>query len=180
MSLVTYHELVGLVEQGVLTNVRPELINGSSIDVELGPWVWVEQPRGGVVDLANKQVPAMSKHSLVDHPYALAPGEFVLAQTRQVFNMPDDLSAEFRLKSSTARAGLEQSLAVWCDPCWHGSVLTLELRNNLQHHRLLLKSGMKIGQVIFHRGTPVPHDQSYAARGQYNNDTEAQPSKGVR
>lgn len=104
----------------------------------------------------------------------------MLAETVEVFNIPNYLAAEFRLKSSLARSGLDQSLAVWCDPGWHGSVLTLELKNVSQYHTLAFVAGMKIGQMVFFKGEPVPSDASYAVRGQYNNDKEVTQSKGVK
>jgi deoxycytidine triphosphate deaminase len=39
---------------------------------------------------------------------------------------------------------------------------------------------MKIGQMVFFRCAPVPDHASYAAKGQYNGDTGAVGSKGVR
>jgi dCTP deaminase len=183
MSLLTYNELVEAANHDVIECVDLDHINGASIDVRLGRYVWVEMdaPRGnGIVRLADKEAPGMRLLDLHEGPLLLAPGEFCLAQTMEVFNLPSDIAAEFRLKSSAARAGLDQALAVWCDPGWHGSVLTLELRNNLRHHRLELSVGMKIGQIVLHRGEPVPDAASYATRGQYNGDLSAQPSRGVR
>ncbi|MGQ9815605.1 MAG: dCTP deaminase, partial [Candidatus Roseilinea sp.] len=133
-----------------------------------------------LVWLARKQGPRLLKHNLMDEPLYLKPGAFALAQTREVFNLPDYIACEFRLKSSGARAGLDQALAVWIDPGFNGSVLTLELRNNLQDHTLVLEYGMPIGQLIFWKGDPVPAEKSYRTIGQYNGDKEAQPSKGVR
>lgn len=66
-----------------------------------------------------------------------------------------------------------------CDPGWFGSVLTLELSNSLRYHSLRLRPGMKIGQMIFLRGAPVPDFASYAVRGKYNRDSQAQQSKGL-
>lgn len=110
----------------------------------------------------------------------LQPGEFILAQTVEEFYLPNNIAAEFRLKSSVARAGLDQALAVWCDPGWNGSVLTVELRNNTRYHVLVLEAGMKIGQVVFFKGEPVPDEASYAVRGQYNNDKSVTANKGVK
>ena len=178
--LITHNGLLKLLEQGVMTDVPLSRVNSASIDVTLGAMVWSEDPRGGIIKLAHKGCPALCAHDISRSGYQLMPGEFILAQTQERFFMPDDLAAEFRLKSSGARAGLEQSLAVWADPGWNGSVLTLELRNNLQHHTLLLEVNMPIGQMVFWRGEPVPREASYGVRGQYNNDTSATPSKGIR
>jgi len=65
-----------------------------------------------------------------------------------------------------------------CDPGWHNSTLTMELRNNLGYTRLLLTPGMRIGQLVFWRGDPVPGVASYRTRGRYNNQSGAQGSKG--
>ena len=178
--LMTYPQLIAVAEEGVILGGPPGNINGASIDVTLGRYIWTEDPRGGTVDLSAKDGPAMTRHDLVEHPYLMRPGEFVLAQTHETFNLPNTIAAEFKLKSSTARAGLQHALAGWADPGWHGSVLTLELTNSLTHHRIALKMGVKIGQMVFYQGDPVPDDASYATRGRYNGDQHAQPSRGVR
>ena len=182
--LQTYTELCEIVDSGYITNVTPDLINAASIDVTLGSVFWREAPsdlKNRPVRLAKRQAPRMECVNLdLGGECTLEPGEFILAQTEQEFYLPNWLAAEFRLKSSGARSGLDQALAVWCDPGWHGSVLTLELKNGLRRTPLTVEPGMKIGQMIFFRGTPVPPAASYALRGQYNLDKTTQPSKGIR
>lgn len=180
MNPISYTALLELVERGVIEGVDPANVNGASIDVTLGSVVWGESPNSYVVDLGKKQAPRLERIAIDEGGYILAPGEFILAQTRETFNLPDNIAAEFRLKSSGARAGLDQALAVWCDPGWHGSVLTLELRNNTSYHPLRLTPSMKIGQMVFWHCEPVPEHRSYRTRGQYNGDREAQPSRGIR
>jgi len=194
MSILTYTDLNSIVQDGVIrapetTNPAPydtiplESVNGSSIDVRLGRVIWeeVNVDAVSVIDLAKKQSLPMQRLELDwDEGYYLRPNQFILAQTLEEFYLPNNLSAEFRLKSSVARSGINQSLAVWCDPTWSGSVLTLELKNVSEHYILLLRAGMKIGQIIFHEGWPVPDAESYAVRGQYNNDKEAVGNKGIR
>jgi dCTP deaminase len=105
--------------------------------------------------------------------FCLAPGNFVLAHTQQIFNLPDYISAEYKLKSSMARIGLEHLNAGWCDPGWHGSSLTLELKNMLQNHTIVLQPGDRIGQVVFFKHDRVRRDKSYATVGRYNGDRYA-------
>jgi len=178
--ILTYNELVKLVKQGVIAGAKEHQINGASIDVTLGQYLMVEDVRGGRIDLSAKQTPNMRKHDLAENPYNLQPGEFVLAQTREVFHLPDDIAFEFKLKSSLARAGLNHLLAGFADPGWNGSVLTLEYQNVLRNHDIVLRYGMPAGQCVFFRGEPVPPERSYATVGQYNNDAEVTASKGVR
>ena len=182
--LLTFNELNNLIDDGIIQGAKREHVNAASIDVVLGNMIWVEAPIPGgctIVDLAAKETPNMLQHNLDIHGhYDLRSQHFCLAQTKEIFNLPNNIAAEFRLKSSAARAGLNASLAMWCDPGWNGSTLTLELSNVMQYHDLRLRSGMKIGQMIFYSGTKVPKHASYATKGQYNGDTSATPSKGIR
>lgn len=195
MSLITYTELCEEIQKGMMKapadnsapfNTIPlEHVNAASVDVRLGEIIYEEQYANRLfypnISLVNKGQLDVNRVELVwGEKFILEPGEFILAHTVEEFYLPNHIAAEFRLKSSVARAGLDQALAVWCDPGWHGSVLTIELRNNTRYHVLELTAGMKIGQMVFFKGEPVPSDASYAVRGQYNNDKEVTQSKGVK
>ena len=183
--LISYNELCEFAERGVIAPVDPKDINGTSIDVHLGPTIMAEKPSYRVngsealviVSLCDKQNVRWEEEDITEGYYDLHPGEFILAHTVEVFDLPADISAEFKLNSSGARIGLDNALATWADPLWHGSTLTLELKNNTRHHVIRLHHGCRIGQMIFHRSEPVPEDKSYAVRGRYNNDKSAQPVK---
>jgi len=177
MSLLSYTELCELVERGVITDVPHDHINAASIDVCLGNDVLVERASNRLVSLRDRHNLTMESYPMGDGGYRLDPGEFILAHTKEIFNLPDDICAEFKLKSSGGRTGLNHSLCGHCDPGWHGAVLTLELQNITRHHSILLHAGSRIGQVIFHKVTPVPADRSYAALGRYNGDVSVQQAK---
>lgn len=168
MSLLSYTELKELVRSGVVKGVEPHRINGASIDITLGRWLMVERKSFYTIRIRDR-APLMMDRESCEFGYTLYPGQFVLAETQQEFNLPDDIVAEYVLNSSLARVGLNHMLAGYCDPGWHGSVLTLELKNEAQYHALLLTEGDRIGQMKFYRVTPVPRDRSYRARGAYNN-----------
>jgi len=170
-GLLSYDELLGLVARGVITNVDPDYINAASIDITLGAKILEESvltfPK--YISLESRE-PLKSVERDCSFGYTLRPKEFILAQSEQVFYLPNDISAEYKLKSSMARIGLNHCLAGWCDAGWNGSVLTLELMNCTNNHFIELRKGDKIGQMIFFWHKPVPDDKSYAARGRYNND----------
>lgn len=174
MSLLSYNQLCELVEAGVIASVKSDCINASSIDIHLGDEIIVEQPvlKGQFVDPHYRSnFPQRTINLRERGEYLLAPGEFILAHTVEVFNLPMDVSAEFRLKSSGARSGLNNLFACHCDPGWHGSTLTLELHNVLRYTAIRLTPGMRIGQMLFHRhDVAVPEDRSYKVRGRYNGD----------
>ena len=163
--LISYNELCEFVERGVISPVLSKDINGTSIDVHLGPKILVEADLPVTVSLRDKQNVTWHEVDITDAHYDLKPGEFILAHTVEVFDLPADISAEFKLNSSGARIGLDNALATWADPRWHGSTLTLELKNNTRHHIIRLHHGCRIGQMIFHRSEPVPEDKSYGVRG---------------
>ena len=164
-------EIQNACHDGLVVPFTEEQLNPASYDVLLG----------GMLLIESAASPELVPYPLQDHteaePYLLRPGQFVLAQTVEVFNLSDTIAAEFRLKSSRAREGLDQALAVWADPGWHGSVLTMELRNNRQLHPIPLWPGMRIGQMVFHRMSACPK-QSYAAKGRYNGHKQVHGSLG--
>lgn len=192
MSLLSYNRLCELVEQGVITGVQHDQINATSIDLTLGDNVLTERlhptahsmshrgisQRVKVVGLRERDPLFFGPHNLEqDGPFLLLPNRFILAQSAQTFNLPNNISAEYKLKSSMARIGLEHLNAGWCDAGWNGSVLTLELKNMTQHHAIQLRAGDRIGQIVFFEHEPVPADRSYAARGRYNGDTKVEGIK---
>lgn len=140
---------------------RKELVNPASIDVLLGSNLLIESQSG---ELEPVEIASKTKND----PFWLEPGAFCLAQTQETFNLPNDIAAKFALKSSRAREGYNHMLAGWCDPGWHGSVLTLELTNAKRFSSLPLYPGLKIGQMVFYRMSAKPR-ASYAETGHYNN-----------
>jgi len=181
MSLISYNQLLHLVQSGMI-DAKPDHINGASIDITIGNRILVEENtmHGSVIDLKEKESPNMKEVIIGEQGYILLPDDFILATSVETFNLPDNIAAEYKLKSSLARSGLQHLLAGWCDPGWNNSKLTLELTNVTQYHGLLIKPGMKIGQMVFFGCEPVPSDQSYAVKGQYNSQQTVTANKGVR
>lgn len=170
--LLSHDELVQLLEKKVLEHSDPELVNSASVDIRLGCKILVQDNEYEQdTSLQRKESLKYVEYDIREQPFYLAPGEFILAQSVEIFNLPNDLSAEYKLKSSMARIGLDHLNAGWCDAGWHGSVLTLELKNVGRAH-IELNFGDRIGQVIFFRHAPVPADRSYATRGRYNKNLQ--------
>lgn len=148
-----------------------EQLNPASYDVLLGSHLMIEAAS------SPKLVPLDISDCSKDRPYLLLPGQFVLAETFETFNIPDDIAAQFILKSSRGREGLSHALCGYCDPGWHGSKLTLELHSLRQLHPIPLYPGLKIGQLVFTLMAGIP-DRTYAETGRYNNDLGVTASKG--
>ena len=117
--MLSYLQLVELVDRGVISPVDPASINASSIDIHLGDEIIVEQEVEGysVVDPKMRTNFPQRRLSLsrdLGGSYDMQPGEFILAHSVEVFNLPANISAEFRLKSSGARSGLNNLFACHC------------------------------------------------------------------
>lgn len=170
MSVLADWEIRSLCEASQMVwPFSQDLLNPASLDVRLGPNLMIEvrdQPDLIRIDISDRTE---------DDPYLLLPGEVCLAETVEQFNLPENISAQFVLKSSRARDFYGHMLAGWADPGWHGSKLTLELKNERRHHPLPLYPNLKIGQMVFFRMSAVPL-KSYALTGHYNNHDIVMPN----
>jgi dCTP deaminase len=160
-----------LCEAGMVSPFDPALLNPASLDVRLGEQIMIE-----ALNQSGWAPFSLAGYSEAN-PWLLGAGQFILGETVELFNIPETISAQFLLKSSRAREGLNHLLAGWIDPGWHGSRLTLELHNVRQLHPVALWPGMKIGQIVFHDLSAQP-ERSYATTGRYNMDANVTASKG--
>ena len=181
MSLLSHNQIADLLEDGIIENADYDCINSASLDIHIGRIILVEKLHENtrltgmsrVLSLKQKDALTVDQYDLEKHGhFILRPGQFILAHSQEIFNLPADISAEYKLNSSMARIGLEHLNAGWCDAGWNGSCLTLELRNLTTYHEIEICYGDRIGQMVFFKHLPVPADRSYAVRGRYNGDTE--------
>ena len=133
------------------------LLQPSSVDVRVDrffrvfhnaryPFIDVKEPQEELTELVEIDG---------DRPFILHPGEFVLGQTTEWVELPDDLVARLEGRSSLGRIGLLiHSTAGYIDPGFRGTV-TLEL-SNVANLPIALDCGMRIGQISFFRmSSPV-------------------------
>lgn len=166
--LIGGQSLLKLIEDGVITAL-PQNVNSSTIDIRIGDEILIEDcslPEGPV-DIDAKESINFVKVKIPEEGMVIYPGQCFLAHSVEYFNLPDNISAEFVLRSSMARNYLNHMLAGWCDAGWHGSQLTLEFKNETQFHPLLIKPNMRVGQMKFF-AHETAGDRSYAKIGNYN------------
>lgn len=142
----------------------PACLQPSSVDLHLDrdfrvfrnsryPYIDVRQPQPDLTEMESISD---------DEPFILHPGEFVLGQTLEWVELPDDLVSRLEGKSSLGRLGLLiHSTAGYVDPGWKGN-LTLEL-SNVANLPIALYFGMKIGQISFFRMTS-PVERPYGSK----------------
>ena len=141
----------------------PRDLQPSSVDLHLDRSFRVfRNNRYAFIDVRTPQ-PDLTELLRVDddEPFILHPGEFVLGQTVEWVELPNDLVARLEGKSSLGRLGLLiHSTAGYVDPGWKGN-LTLEI-SNVANLPIALYFGMRIGQISFFRMSS-PVDRPYGS-----------------
>src|SRR5919108_2522767 len=152
MSVLSDRDIRTAIESGeiAIRPYDPRDLQPSSVDLHLDrrfrvfrnnryPYIDVRAPQPDLTELLSVAD---------DEPFVLHPGEFVLGQTLEWVELPDDLVARLEGRSSLGRLGLLiHSTAGYVDPGWKGN-LTLEL-SNVSKLPIALYFGMKIGQISF-------------------------------
>jgi dCTP deaminase len=152
MSVLSDRDIRGALEAGRV-RIDPydaTCLQPSSVDLHLDREFRVfRNNRYAFIDVRAPQPDLTELVSVADdEPFILHPGEFVLGQTSEWVELPDDLVARLEGKSSLGRLGLLiHSTAGYVDPGWKGN-LTLEL-SNVANLPIALYTGMKIGQISF-------------------------------
>lgn len=182
MTILAHNELVHLLDTRVIQDGKHSAIGGSSIDIHLGSSIIAEvTPFNGfgVIDYRDRDKFDGCQCELSDEGFELYPGQFILAHTIEKFEIPLNLSALLRTKSSMGRIGLEHLDAGWVDPGFSGA-LTLELTNTLQNHAIRIRPGDAIGQLVFFRHEMVEYDNSYKAKGRYSGSDTVEQTRKAR
>jgi dCTP deaminase len=152
MSVLSDRDIRAALEASEIV-IRPydaKDLQPSSVDLHLDRRFRVfRNNRYPFIDVRHPQPDLTELVSVVDEePFILHPGEFVLGQTLEWTELPNDLVARLEGKSSLGRLGLLiHSTAGYVDPGWKGN-LTLEL-SNVANLPIALYYGMKIGQISF-------------------------------
>jgi dCTP deaminase len=169
MSVLSDRDIRASIEAGriVVNPYDPKDLQPSSVDLHLDrrfrvfrnnryPFIDVRHPQPDLTELVT---------ITDDEPFILHPGEFVLGQTLEWTELPDDLVARLEGRSSLGRLGLLiHSTAGYVDPGWKGN-LTLEL-SNVANLPIALYYGMSIGQISFFKmSSPVERPYGSAALG---------------
>jgi hypothetical protein len=101
MTILCDYEIKALCTDGMVQNHDEALVNPASLDLRLGDTIMIESAEN--LDMRPLSIAGRT----AENPYELKPGQFILAQTIEVFNMPENIAGLFFLKSSRAREGYE-------------------------------------------------------------------------
>ena len=144
------HWIMKFAKEGGITPFNIEQVNPASYDVTIGNH-WV--------------CPTREPEEFKADSITLFPGEVVLATTQEYVNLPRDVVADLKLKSSLGRLWLNHSMSGWIDCNFEGQV-TLELQN-LGPHPRKLDAGIRVAQLVFMAMESAP-DVAYGEQGRGN------------
>jgi dCTP deaminase len=129
-----------LAKAGMVTPFFEECVQPCSYDVHLGSKAVIETANGfDEISLSNASP---------DDPFWLKPGDFMLGETIEYLQIPDNVEAHLHLVSSRAREGLNHSLSGLIDCGFEGRI-TLELKNILNYGSIPLYPNLRIAQLTF-------------------------------
>ena len=179
--LLPDHQIAADINNGRIriAPYRPQNLQPASIDLTLSNqfYYWPQTPLPPL-DVCRAEPDGIDAEC---NRFEVAPGEFLLACTQELIELPDNIAARIEGKSSLGRLALMvHSTAGYVDPGFCGQ-LTLEIVN-LSKRVIILTAGMPIAQLSFlQMSRPAAHPYgSRQAGSHYQGQTGPTPSAGVR
>jgi len=146
MAVLGYEEIKELIKsKKLLENVDEKNIQPAGVDLRVKCIYRLKN--GGFLGIKNRRTPdveVVAKYK--EEKFTLKPNEFVLVETMEKVNMPNDLLALILPRSSLFRCGVSLHTAV-VDPGFIGT-LTFGMKN-LSEHPFEIEIGTRIGQIVF-------------------------------
>jgi len=126
-----------------------KLVQPNSVDIRLGNhFVWYK-PGSRVIDPYDQESVIANVDEIHAESFVLNPGQFVLAETLEAIELPDNIVATIEGKSSIARLGVTlHQTGGWIDAGFRGTI-TLEMAN-VNSRPVKVYAGMPIGQLVFY------------------------------
>lgn len=149
----------------IIKPFNPDRLQPSSYDVTLGTEFMVfDDTKGTVIDPEEDNSKNMRKVKATKlNPFVLHPGQFALGVIAEEVGVSDKFVCVLNGKSSLGRLGLViHATAGFIDP-GNSLHITLELFN-VATMPIILRPGMKIGQVVFETLTE-PCERPYGSKG---------------
>lgn len=151
MRLIQGQRLAELVESSIKHFV-PANVHDTELDICLGNKIWVEKDRHNTqrvhVMSPNDWNSHLVERVIPPHGVTLLPRRFMLAETREYFDMPPNVQGMLTLRSWAAKTGLEQSSSLLLKRDWSGHLI-MELFNSLGTYELWMTPGLPIAQIQF-------------------------------
>ncbi len=138
----------------MIENFRKDRIGPCSYDLTLGELFAYKKK---TIDVNKNKLPEFSPLKL---PYVLKPNELVMGRSVEIFHVPLDLMAIFKMRSTAFRLGLNILIGVM-DPGYNGEIVFGI--HNISKSSVVLHKGMSLVQGVFinMKGDAVPIQTKY-------------------
>lgn len=177
MILVDW-QILDRIERGYIKiePFEPDLVQPNSLDIRLGNhFLWY---LGGeeVIDPYQSGTISEKTEEMHADSIVLQPGQFMLAETLEVVELPDNIVASIEGKSSIARLGVElHQTGGWIDAGFRGSI-TLEMCN-VNQRPVKMYAGMPVGQLVFYTTERAERPYNLKADAKYMDQRQATLSR---
>jgi len=143
-------------EQNLLENFEEKNIGGAGVDLRVGKFYRIKS--GAKLGVDERELPEIEE--IAEDWVEVKPSEYILIETIEKVNMPANLTAWMRHRSTLQRSGVGLLTAL-IDPGFKGT-LTFGLRN-FGEHSFKLQRGSRVGQIIFSKmeGNGKEYDGKY-------------------
>lgn len=170
---MTIYSDTTIIRQIRLGNIKIEpipdniQIQPSSVDLRLGNTFKTFKHNDDPINPTKDKNLEEQMSTIIQNPYTIQPGEFILGHTLEIITLPDDITARIEGKSTLGRLGLTMHVtAGYIDPGFNGQI-TLEICN-LGPRPVQLWCGMRVCQIVFEDMT-TPSENPYSNCGRYMN-----------
>ncbi|GEM_PF-503234 len=135
-------------------------LQSASYDISIGSEFMVQNKTIATIDLSSKaEIEKVFVKKSIHDDYIIEPNEFILVMIDEKINMPDDLSASVRPRTSFNKLGLVLTNQ-HINPSYSGN-LYVGLKN-VSNNAYIIKPGLKIGQIIFETlSSEIPEEFLY-------------------
>jgi len=147
LVVIGHENILKLIKQKIplIENVDEKNIQPSGVDLRVKCIYRLKN--GGYMGIEKRNMPDVENVSdKIGEKLILKPNEFVLVETMEKVNMPNDLMAIVLPRSSLFRCGVSLHTAV-IDPGFVGT-LTFGMKN-LSNFPFEIEIGTKVGQIVF-------------------------------
>jgi dCTP deaminase len=180
MTILVDYQLKHLLDNGKLKlyPIAENAIQPNSIDVRLNnSFAWYDTTsKNEVLDPYNPVSVKLGLKTKTCNRLVLNRGEFLLAETIECIELPDDICATIEGKSSLARLGITvHQTGGWID-CGFQGTITLEMTNE-NIRPVILTAGMPIAQLVFYQTSVSETPYNRKKNAKYNRQSGATGSK---
>ena len=143
-------------DAGLLRDYCEENIQSCSYDLRMGDEYYFYEDDGGKKQRREVKISALKKGGVLKIP----PDAICYVITKEIVNMPDDLTASISLSLGLIKSGVMLAAQPPYDPGYSGK--TVALLHNLSNETVLIRHGQHILNIVFTDvSTPVDLAQRY-------------------